>query len=187
MFVIAGVTGHVGGVAARELLAQKQQVKVIVRDQAKGKDWAARGAEVAVGTLDDREFLATALKGAKGLFTLLPPNYASKDFYAEQRRTADSLVATLATKAGMIHARGGTGRRTRLDPRFPREQTGHRSRRIRPSEDHLRATCRATASFEPKRCGSRFTGCSARPGVRHRCARFLRTCPCVPCLTPGRG
>jgi len=102
MFVIAGVTGHVGGVAARELLAAKQPVKVIVRDQAKGKDWSARGAEVAVGTLDDREFLATTLKGAKGLFTLLPPNYAAKEFYAEQRRVADAIAAAVKA-SGVPH------------------------------------------------------------------------------------
>ena len=37
MFVIAGATGHVGGGAARELLAKGEKVKVLVRDQAKGK------------------------------------------------------------------------------------------------------------------------------------------------------
>jgi uncharacterized protein YbjT (DUF2867 family) len=102
MFVIAGVTGHVGGVAAQELLAGKQQVKVIVRDAAKGKEWSARGAEVAVGKLDDREFLTTTLKGAKGFFTLLPPNYAAPDFYAEQRRLADAIAAAVKT-SGVPH------------------------------------------------------------------------------------
>ena len=102
MFVIAGVTGHVGGVAARELLAAKQPVKVIVRDQAKGKEWAARSAEVAVGTLDDREFLTSTLKGAKGFFTLLPPNYGAADFYADQRRTADAIAAAVKA-SGVPH------------------------------------------------------------------------------------
>lgn len=102
MFVIAGVTGHVGGVAARELLAAKQPVKVIVRDAAKGKDWAAKGAEVAVGRLDDRDFLASTLKGAKGLFTLLPPNYAAPDFYADQRRTADAIAGAVKA-SGVPH------------------------------------------------------------------------------------
>jgi uncharacterized protein YbjT (DUF2867 family) len=102
MFIIAGVTGHVGGVAARELLAAKQQVKVIVRDQAKGKEWAARGAEVAVGTLDDREFLTTTLNGAKGFFTLLPPNYAAPDFYAYQRQVSDTIAAAVKA-SGVPH------------------------------------------------------------------------------------
>ena len=48
MFVIAGVTGHVGSVAAKELLSKGQKIKVIVRDTAKGKDWSKAGAEVGV-------------------------------------------------------------------------------------------------------------------------------------------
>lgn len=97
MFVVAGVTGHVGKVVASELLARKQQVKVIVRDAAKGREWSARGAEVAVGSLDDAAFLAGALKRAAGLFTLLPPNYAAQDFYAAQRKSADAITSAVKT------------------------------------------------------------------------------------------
>ena len=102
MFVIAGVSGHVGGMAAHELLAAKQPVKVIVRTAKKGKEWSDLGAEVAVGSLEDAAFLAGALKGAQGFFTLLPPNYASKDFYAEQRSTADA-IAQAVKESGVPH------------------------------------------------------------------------------------
>jgi len=95
MFVIAGVTGHVGGTAARQLLAAGQQIKVIVRDAAKGAAWSAKGAEVAVGALDDVAFLTRALTGAAGFFTLLPPDLASSDFYASQRKLADAIVAAV--------------------------------------------------------------------------------------------
>lgn len=37
MYVVAGVTGHVGSVAAEKLLAKGAKVKVIVRDPAKGR------------------------------------------------------------------------------------------------------------------------------------------------------
>jgi uncharacterized protein YbjT (DUF2867 family) len=102
MFVIAGVTGNVGGVAAQQLLAAKQQVKVIVRDAAKGKEWAAKGAEIAVGGVDDASFLAGALKGAKGFFTLLPPSYTVPDFYAYQRSVADAIASAVKT-SGVPH------------------------------------------------------------------------------------
>ncbi len=92
MFVIAGVTGKVGGAAATELLAHKQKVKVIVRDAAKGKEWSSRGAELAVGKLDDASFLAGALKGAKGFFTLLPPDFAWSDVDAGQKKLADGIA-----------------------------------------------------------------------------------------------
>lgn len=44
MYVIAGVTEHVGSVAAKELLAKKKPVKVIVRDDKKGETWSKQGA-----------------------------------------------------------------------------------------------------------------------------------------------
>jgi uncharacterized protein YbjT (DUF2867 family) len=74
MYVIAGVTGHTGSVVVEELLAQKQPVRVIVRDAAKGAPWQARGAEVAIASLDDRAALARALTGATGAYLLIPPS-----------------------------------------------------------------------------------------------------------------
>jgi uncharacterized protein YbjT (DUF2867 family) len=102
MFVIAGVTGHVGSVVADELLAKKQPVKVIVRDSAKGAPWAKKGAQVAVGGLQDSAFLTAALKGAAGFFTLLPPDFAASDFYAAQRKTADAIAAAVKA-SGVPH------------------------------------------------------------------------------------
>ena len=95
MFVIAGVTGHVGAVAAGRLLDKKQKVKVIVRDAAKGAPWSKRGAEVAVGLLDDRAFLTGVLKGADGFFTLLPPDMRPPDFYANQVRASDAIAGAV--------------------------------------------------------------------------------------------
>jgi hypothetical protein len=44
MYVIAGVTEHARSVAAKELLAKKKPVKVIVRDATKGDTWSNQGA-----------------------------------------------------------------------------------------------------------------------------------------------
>jgi uncharacterized protein YbjT (DUF2867 family) len=101
-FVVAGVTGHVGGVAARDLLAGGgDSVTVIARDAKKAAEWSARGAELAVGTLDDADFVAAAVKGADGFFALIPPSYAAADFYGAQRKTADSIAA--GVKKGGVH------------------------------------------------------------------------------------
>lgn len=96
MYVIAGATGHVGGYAATELLAQSEQVRVLVRNEAKGAAWAARGAEVAVADLGDRAAVAEALRGARGAFVLLPAVEPEADFHAEQRRMADALAGGVA-------------------------------------------------------------------------------------------
>jgi uncharacterized protein YbjT (DUF2867 family) len=99
MFVVAGVTGHVGSVVAQELLARKQPVRVLVRSAEKGSSWAKQGAEVAVASLDDQAALSKALAGASGFFVLLPPNYQATDFFATQKRTAEAI-------AGAVRASG---------------------------------------------------------------------------------
>ncbi|GAA2836795.1 hypothetical protein GCM10020220_027050 [Nonomuraea rubra] len=43
MYAITGVTGHVGGAAARALLAKGEPVRAVVRDPAKGGPWSEAG------------------------------------------------------------------------------------------------------------------------------------------------
>lgn len=102
MYVIAGVTGRVGSAAAQVLLDQGERVRVLVRDEARGAAWRARGAEVAVATLQDRAALARALAGARGLFTLLPEEPAVPDVRGHRRRMADAIAAAV-TGAGVPH------------------------------------------------------------------------------------
>jgi len=98
-YVIAGVTGNVGSVAAGELLAQGETIKAIVRSGDQAAAWRERGAEVAVGSLDNKEFLGKALAGTAGFFTLLPPDYTAEDFPTAQRRKADSIAAAVKASA----------------------------------------------------------------------------------------
>lgn len=100
MFVIAGATGHVGSVVAKELLAKKQRVRVIVRSAEKGERFSKDGADVAVGSLDDQTFLMDALKGATGFFALLPPDFTNPDVFGWQRQQADRMAA--AVKANKV-------------------------------------------------------------------------------------
>ena len=99
-FVVAGVTGHVGRVVAGDLLAGGEKVTVIVRDAQKGAPWSARGAQVAIGSLDDSSFVAATVKGADGLFALIPPSYDAADFFGAQRQAADGIAA--GVKAGGV-------------------------------------------------------------------------------------
>jgi uncharacterized protein YbjT (DUF2867 family) len=101
MFVVAGVTGHVGSTVASGLSARKQPVKVIVRDAAKAAAWSQKGAELAVGSLDDEAFLTAALRGARGFFALLPPIF-TPDLYGGQRKTADRIAGAVKA-AGVPH------------------------------------------------------------------------------------
>ena len=91
MYTIMGVTGKVGGAAARALLAEGRQLRVLVRDRAKGERWAARGCEIAVADLDNADALAAAFRGAEAAFVMLPPIFDPSPGLPE----AGALIATL--------------------------------------------------------------------------------------------
>jgi uncharacterized protein YbjT (DUF2867 family) len=96
MYVIAGVSGNTGSVVADTLLAQGKQVRVIVRDAAKGEPWRARGAEVAVADLADTPALTAALRGATGAYLLLPPRPTSLRPREDYGVVSTSLAAAVA-------------------------------------------------------------------------------------------
>lgn len=96
MFAIAGATGNTGGAAADALLRAGEKVRVIVRDVKKGDAWRARGADVAVASLDDAAALARALDGTRGAYLLLPPLYTAEDVLATQRQTATAIATAVA-------------------------------------------------------------------------------------------
>ena len=98
-YVVAGVTGRVGSAVASELLKHGERVTVIVRDEARGPEWARRGAEVARGSLDDAPFVSHVVRDTAGFFTLLPENIASDDFHGARCRMADAI-------AGAVHESG---------------------------------------------------------------------------------
>ena len=85
MYAIMGITGQVGGAAARTLLANGQSVRAIVRDPSKAARWAAVDAEVAVADFRDPDALQSAFAGVDGVFVMNPPNFAPEDNFPETR------------------------------------------------------------------------------------------------------
>lgn len=102
MFVAAGVTGHTGAVVADTLLAKQQPVRVIVRAAEKGAAWKAKGAEVAVASLDDAPAMAKAFAGAQGAYLLVPPNYAAASYLDDRKKVVDAL-ANAVKASGIEH------------------------------------------------------------------------------------
>ena len=100
MFVVLGATGHTGSAVAETLLARKQPVRVVVRSAEKGGTWKAKGAEVAVASLEDVPAMTKALTGATGVYLLVPPNYGATAWLSEQRQRMDQ--AAQAVKASGI-------------------------------------------------------------------------------------
>lgn len=118
MFVVLGATGNTGSAVVETLLSKKQPVRVIVRSADKGAGWKAKGADVAVASLDDVSALTKAFEGAKGVYLLVPPNYDAEAWLADQRQRMDRAaeavqksgvdhVVFLSSVGGHLH--GGTG------------------------------------------------------------------------------
>jgi uncharacterized protein YbjT (DUF2867 family) len=85
MYAITGITGQVGGVVARTLLAAGKSVRAVVRDTVKGAAWARQGCEVARASMDDANALRAAFAGTQGVFLLLPPNFDPSPGFPESR------------------------------------------------------------------------------------------------------
>jgi len=102
MFVVLGATGHTGAVVAETLLARKQPVRVVVRSADKGAAWKAKGADVAVASLEDVPAMTKALTGATGVYLLVPPNYGATAWLVEQRQRMDQ-AAEAVKASGVSH------------------------------------------------------------------------------------
>ncbi|EPD59708.1 MULTISPECIES: NAD-dependent epimerase/dehydratase family protein [Streptomyces] len=71
--LVTGTTGQVGRRFVPRLLAQRQpgeQVRVLVRDEARGERFAELGAQVAVGDMRDEETLGKALAGVDAVVNI---------------------------------------------------------------------------------------------------------------------
>jgi Predicted nucleoside-diphosphate-sugar epimerases len=67
MYAIMGVTGQIGSVIGRTLLAAEQPIRAVVRDAGKAQVWADRGCEIALANIEDTVSLTTAFRGAEGV------------------------------------------------------------------------------------------------------------------------
>ena len=93
--VVAGVSGHTGRVAAETLLAQKQPVRVVVRNENQGRPWKDKGAEVAVADLGDAKAVQRALGGASAAYLLAPPKLDAADVFADRKLLIDALASAV--------------------------------------------------------------------------------------------
>jgi uncharacterized protein YbjT (DUF2867 family) len=95
MYAITGITGQVGGVAARVLLAAGRNVRAVVRNPDKASEWQRAGCEIAVAAMDDAVALERAFSGVEAVFVLLPPNFDPSPGFPESRNTIAALRQAL--------------------------------------------------------------------------------------------
>lgn len=118
LYVIFGASGHVGGLAAARLLEAGKKVRVVARKADGLRAHAARGAEVATGSVEDPAFVRRALDGAGAALVLVPPPATATGIRAWQDRVAgivgDALEAARVPRAVALSSigadvPGGTG------------------------------------------------------------------------------
>jgi uncharacterized protein YbjT (DUF2867 family) len=90
-----GITGTVGGEVARRLLNANKPVRAVLRDAGKSGTWAGCGCEVALADINDSAALATAFKGAEGVFVLVPPSFDPLPGFPEAQAIAASLRSAI--------------------------------------------------------------------------------------------
>jgi uncharacterized protein YbjT (DUF2867 family) len=95
MFAITGATGKVGAAVARALIADRQPIRVVVRDASKGASWTALSAEVAIADSTDVTATTAALSRSAGAFVMLPPNFDPSPDFREARRLIEALHSAL--------------------------------------------------------------------------------------------
>jgi uncharacterized protein YbjT (DUF2867 family) len=95
MYVVTGASGNTGHVVAESLLEAGKQVRVIGRSADHLQRLVAKGAEPHICDVADRLALAKAFAGAEGVYVMIPPNPASRDYRAFQDRLTDSIAAAL--------------------------------------------------------------------------------------------
>ena len=96
MYAITGITGQVGGAVAGRLLAAGLPVRAVARDPGKAAIWTARGCELAVADMADREALTRAFSDAEGVFILIPPIFDPAPGFVEARAVVAAVRAALA-------------------------------------------------------------------------------------------
>ncbi len=100
MYVITGASGNTGKVIANALLDAGKKVRVLGRDAEKVKELTDKGAEAAIGNLDDVDFLTNTMTGATAVYAMIPPNFTTDNYRGYQNQVADAQIEA-AKNAGV--------------------------------------------------------------------------------------
>ncbi|MFM0351474.1 NmrA family NAD(P)-binding protein [Paraburkholderia sp. RL17-347-BIC-D] len=97
MFSLIGVTGQVGGVTARLLLANGCDVRAVIRNPDKASMLLEQGYEVSLADLRDTQSLAQAFQKTEGVFVMLPMSCDPSTDFSEAHEIVSSLHDAIVT------------------------------------------------------------------------------------------
>jgi NAD(P)H dehydrogenase (quinone) len=103
MYAVTGITGKVGGVVARTLLAAGLPIRAVVRDANKGRPWAEKGCEVAIASIADADALTKAFSGVEGVFLMTPPDFDPEPGFPKTHEAIAAIEAAIdAARPGKV-------------------------------------------------------------------------------------
>ncbi|SKB95792.1 NAD(P)H dehydrogenase (quinone) [Sphingobacterium nematocida] len=99
MYLITGVTGHLGNAAAEAFLQQEgaSKLTVLSRSHEKAKSWAERGVGVKIGDYNDYNSLVNAFKGVEKLLFV-----SSNDLENRESHHRNVIAAAKAAKVNHV-------------------------------------------------------------------------------------
>jgi len=100
MIAVMGATGHTGKKIAEALLGSGQRVRALGRSKSRLAPLSRAGAEVLTGDAADPLFLTRAFSGADAVYTLLPTDRRSADYFARQQQEGQA-IADAIRKSGV--------------------------------------------------------------------------------------
>lgn len=95
MYIITGATGNTGRAIAEILLGAGKPVRVIGRSAEKLRPLVGKGAEAAVGSLEDEAFLTEAFKGATAVYAMIPPHLRAESVREYQGRIGEAIAKAI--------------------------------------------------------------------------------------------
>ena len=78
-YVITGGAGHISKPIVEALLAAGHNVKVVGRSAEHLQELKSKGAEIAIGSVEDLAFVTQAFANADVAYTMVPPNFGASD------------------------------------------------------------------------------------------------------------
>ncbi len=89
-YVITGGAGHISALVAEKLLAAGKDVTLVGRNPENLKGLAAKGAKIAIGSVEDAQFVKQTFAEADVVYTMIPPNFATENYRAYQQKVGNN-------------------------------------------------------------------------------------------------
>jgi len=93
--IVTGSTGNISKPLTQTLVAAGHNVTVISSSADKVADIEALGAEAAIGSLADADFLTETFAGTDALYAMVPPSFGAESLRAYQNETGKSYAEAI--------------------------------------------------------------------------------------------